>query len=270
MRRLVGLCSILVMAAVACDHKDAKKDEPVTLAASASALAPSTPTPTAKSVKFAIDRQGKTAIGITAPEEEIKAATDASSGNLDVDLHDLAQTRGEIKIDLKTLSTHTFHDDRDSSQTNHARTWLEVNDVSPAETREKYRWVVFAIRSIDALSASDASKVAATPAKDGGDDVRTVTLTAHGDFLLHGREVKGKMCTLEVKFHYPAGAAPDSTPTGIDIHSKTPLRVQLAEHDVKPRDSVGKLAQEAFKLLGTKVGETADVTVDLHATPSAG
>ena len=49
--------------------------------------------------------------------------------------------------------------------------------------RERNRWVHFAIRSIDGLSATDLSKVA--PTKVGGDDVRTVTLVAHGDIELH-------------------------------------------------------------------------------------
>jgi hypothetical protein len=37
---------------------------------------------------------------------------------------------------------------------------------------------------------------------------------------------------------------------------------------VKPRDGFGKLAQASFSLLGTKVAETADVTLDLSATPA--
>jgi hypothetical protein len=91
-----------------------------------------------------------------------------------------------------------------------------------------------------------------------------VTLNAHGDFLLHGHKVD-KTEALEIRFHYPAGAPADAKPTSIDVSTKTPLHVTLAEHEIKPRDNVGSIAENAFKLLGTKVAETADVTLDLHA-----
>lgn len=64
-----------------------------------------------------------------APKEHIEAGTDAASGTIDVDLMNLANTRGEIKADLLSLNTATFDDPaKDKSQTTHARTWLEVAD----------------------------------------------------------------------------------------------------------------------------------------------
>ena len=130
--------------------------------------------------------------------------------------------------------------------------------------REQERWVVYAIRSIDGLSAPDITKV--TPTKDGTDDVRTVSLTSHGEFLLHGHKI-AKDAALEAAFHYPAGAAADSKPTRIDVKTKAPLHITLAEHEVKPRDPVGKLAQGSFSLLGTKVAEVADVSFEVRCIP---
>src|SRR5262249_2892865 len=145
------------------------------------------------------------------------------------------------KVDLTTLSTHTFHNDDDLSQTKHARTWLEVGDAASAEDREKNRWVVYAIRAIDAVAPSaDVTKIA--PTKQGADDVRVVTLTAKGDLLLHGHKVENREAQLEARLHYPSGAPADSKPTSIEIKSKAPLRITLAEHDVKPRDTFGKIA----------------------------
>src|SRR5215472_4996916 len=200
-----------------------------------------------------------------APKEHIKADTSAAAGALEIDLANLAGSRGEVKIDLSTLKTHTFGNDSDTTQTKHALTWLEVGGDAPQEAHEPNRWAVYAIRSVDGLSASDITKVAA--AKEGSDDVRTVTLTAHGEFLLHGHKVPNKDAALEAKFHYPSGSPADSKPIRIEITSKSPLHVVLADHDVKPRDNVGKIAQSAFGLLGTKVAETADVSIDLTATP---
>jgi hypothetical protein len=176
----------------------------------------------------------------------------------------LANSRGEVRADLETLKTHTFGDTKDEKQTEHALTWLEVGPQAPANVKGSNRWATFAIRSIDGLSATDLTKV--VPEKSGDGDVRTVTLIAHGDFLLHGHKA-AKDAGLEVTFHYPSGAPPGSKPTGIDIHSKTPVHVVLADHEVKPRDNLGALAQNALGLLGTKVAETADVTLDLHASP---
>jgi hypothetical protein len=254
----VGLC--------ACDDKKA-----TAVAPAASSLAPSTPAPTTnKTLKFTIDPKSTTAIDMPAPKEHIKAGTDAASGTIEVDLMNLANTRGEIKADLLTLSTKTFDDAaKDKSQTTHARTWLEVADGEEGKlddsVKNANRWAVYAIRSIDNLSATDLTKVA--PTKDGGGEVRTVTATTHGEFLLHGHKVD-RDADVEVAFHYAPGAPADK-PTSLTVKSKKPFRATLADYDVKPRDGFGKLAKGAFNLIGTKVAEVADVSLDLRATPQS-
>ena len=246
-----------------CDDK-----KPQSLAPAASSLAPSTVAPSARSMKFAIDAKSTTSIDMPAPKEHIKAGTDAATGTLDVDVMNLAQTRGEIKADLTTLTTKTFGDaEKDKSQTGHARTWLEVADGEegklPDDVKAANRYAVYAIRSVDGLSATDLTKVVAT--KDGEDEVRTVTATTHGEFLIHGHKVD-RDADVEVTFRYPPGAAPDK-PKVMTIKSKKPLRATLAEHDVRPRDGFGKIAKGAFNLLGTKVAEVADISLDIRATP---
>jgi hypothetical protein len=245
-----------------CDDKKAQNVAPA-----ASSLAPSTPPPsTSKTVKFTIDPKSSTSIDMPAPKEHIKAGTEAAGGTLDVDVMNLANTRGEVKADLLTLSTKTFGDDaKDKTQTNHARTWLEVADGEegklPDDVKSANRWAVYAIRSVDNLSASDLTKV--TPSKDGADEVRTVTATTHGEFLIHGHKVD-RDADVEVQFRYAPGSTPDK-PKSLTIKSKKPVRATLADHDVKPRDGFGKIAKGAFNLLGTKVAEVADITLDLRA-----
>jgi hypothetical protein len=261
-----ALAIVLVgLGLVACDDKKAQN-----LAPAASSLAPSTVAPSAKTKKFAIDAKSTTSIDMPAPKEHIKAGTDGATGTLDVDFANLAQTRGEVKADLTTLSTKTFGDaDKDKTQTGHARTWLEVADGEegklPDDVKTANKYAVYAIRSIDNLSAPDLTKVAAT--KDGADEVRTVTATTHGDFLIHGHKVE-RDADVEVAFHYAPGSAADK-PTFLTIKSKKPLRATLSEHDVKPRDGFGKIAKGAFNLLGTKVAEVADITLDLRAKPQS-
>ncbi len=221
-----------------------------------------------KAIDFTIDPASKTTIDMPAPKEQIKGDTTAAKGTLHVDIGDLSKTRGDVFIDLNTLTTHTFGDaDKDSTQTKHAHTWLQIDDmVKEADVRERNRWVHFAIRSIDGLSATDITKVA--PTKVDGDDVRTVTLTAHGEVEAHSIPSKSlRDAPLEVRVHVPAGSPPDTKPTRLEVVSKAPFTIVLADHDIKPRDAEGIVAQKAFGLLGTKVADVANVSVNLAAKP---
>lgn len=253
----VAVAIPLVSLAMSC-----KKETPVALAESASALSAALPPATAKIVAYDVDPASKTSIDMPGVKEHITADTTAAAGHVDVDLMNLANSRGEVKVDLTTLSTHTFKDDRDASQSNHARNWLQVGDVATADEKKANQYAVFALQSLAGISSADVSKVA--PAKEGAEDIRTITATVHGDFLVHGHKA-AKDVPVEVKFHYPSGAAADSKPTKIDIKSTSPLKVTLKEHDVHPRDAVGKLADWTTSLV-SKVAENADVTLDLHAT----
>lgn len=174
-------------------------------------------------------------------------------------------------MDLSTLTTNTFTgkdaESNNAAQTAHARTWLEVADGADGKLDEKVksanRYAIYAIRSVEGASATDLTKVA--PTKDGADDVRSVHLTTKGELLIHGHKVD---CDGEVDlaFRYDAGAPADK-PKALVVKTAKPLRVVLAEHDVKPRDSFGKLAKESFHLLGTKVAENADISLELRARP---
>ena len=247
-----------------------KKDDPKALAPAASSLAPSVAAPTSMVVKLKIDAKGSAKIEMPAPKEQIKAQTSVAAGHLDVDLMDLTQTRGEVKVDLTSLKTSTFGDvSKDGTQTMHALTWLEVGDAEkgklPDDVKAQNKYAVFAIRSIDGVAEKNLSKVAAVT--EGGTDVRSVALVAHGELLLHGRKVN-KDVPLTVKISHVAGASATDKPKSIAIVTKEPLKVTLAEHEVRPRDDVGKIAKAAFSLIGTKVAETASISLDFVALPA--
>jgi hypothetical protein len=238
-----------------------KKADAVELAPAASALAASAPAGEAVVWHYAVDSKSTAHVDLPGLKEHIQGDTTAAAGKLDVVARDLAQSRGLVRIDLSTFLTRTFGNDDDATQTRHARTWLEV-EVGD-KINEEMRWAELAIRSIDNLSANDVTKVAAI--KDGQDDVRSVSMAVHGDLLVHGHKVY-KDDMVDVSFRYPAGAPGDSKPERIEIKSKQPLQVVLKEHDVRPRDPAGQVLAWTTKLLA-KVAETADVTVDVSATP---
>lgn len=259
----VVVVALSLLGAVGCGDKKA-----VPTAPAASSLAPSTPAASAKATRFTVDVKSTTSIDMPAPNEHIKAGTDAATGALDVDLKNLAETRGEVNADLTTLATKTFADaDKNKAQTAHARTWLEVADGEsgklPDDVKAANRYATYAIRSVVNLSEVDLTKVPAT--KDGADEVRSVTATTKGELLIHGHKVD-RDAEVTIAFRYAPGASADK-PKGMTITTRKPLRVVLAEHDVKPRDGFGKLAKGAFTLLGTKVADTADISLEIRAAP---
>lgn len=256
--RPLRLAPLALLAVVSCT----KKDDAASIAPAASSLAASMAAPSASTWHFKIDPKSTTHVDMPGLKEHIKGDTTAADGTLDVVAKDLSQSRGAVRIDLTTFSTSTFGNSDDATQTEHARTWLEV--VVDGKTNDSMRWATYAIRSIDGLSATDLSKVA--PTKDGADDVRTVTMTVHGDMLVHGHRIQ-KDGAVEVSFRYPPGAAADSKPSRIGIKTKQPIRVVLKEVDVQPRDTVGALTAWTTRLV-SKVAEFADVSVDIGATPA--
>lgn len=261
---LVGLA----LAAVGCDEKKPQLPPAAATPVPASAASSAAPPPVAGATKFGVDPGGKTNLVLTAPIETIKAATTAAGGALDLDLANLPASRGQVKVDLTTLTMSTFAEPaKNALQTTHARTWLEVADAESGPLDEKVkqanRWAVYDIRGVENASATDLAKVA--PSKDGADDVRTVTLTTKGELLVHGAKVD-RDADVKLDFRYDPGA-PASKPREVSITTRKPFRVVLAEHDVKPRDDFGKIKKKAFELLGTKVADAAEISLDLRAKP---
>ncbi|MDB4994306.1 MAG: hypothetical protein JWM74_1738 [Myxococcaceae bacterium] len=260
---LAGLAGVAALASVPACSKKSDAPAPTT---SASALAVSQPPGTAMVVKYDIVKDSKASLVGPAPVQTLKAETSAMEGSLDVDLMNLMNTRGVVKVDLLTLATKTFDSKaEDEKQTKDASGWLEVGPAVTPEMREKNRWADFAIRSIEDASVSNVTKVPAV--REGADDVRSVVVKAKGDLLLHQLVAKDKPVTLDVKFHYPPGAAADSKPTSIVITTKEPFKIPIKDHDVKPRDAAGAIARSAFGLIGTKVAEVLDITFVIKAVP---
>jgi hypothetical protein len=239
-------------------HESAKR------APIANSLSASIPSPTRLVWHYAIEASGAVHVEMQGVKERIMGDATGATGTIDLVPNDLTQSRGQVRVDLSTFSTHTFGNRLyDTLQTRNARAWLEVQAGEPAH--EGMRWADFAIRGIETANARDLTAVALT--HDGTDLLRTCTMTVHGDLLVHGHEVP-KDAVVDVAFRYPAGSASDSEPMRITVRSKRPMAVRLEEHDVRPRDAAGQLLEWTTALLSS-VAETANVTVDLDATPTS-
>jgi hypothetical protein len=243
------------LALVGCDDKPA-----ATLAPTATALAPAQPA-AATAQAFAIDKgSSKVEFMMDAPQEKIRGrVAGGTEGTLNVDPSDLMKTTGVIAADLTGLEIFqtVMKDDKPAEETKndlqnkHARTWLEIGDDAPEADRKKNARVEFSILKIDKASATDVTKMT------GAD--RKVTLTAEGEFLLHGHKAP-KTVELEATFHYDGDKL-----ASVAVKSTKPFGVNLGEHDVKPREAFGKLAAKTLDLLAPKVAKEALVSVDFTA-----
>jgi polyisoprenoid-binding protein YceI len=248
---LLGVISLATMG-TACSKEEpsaARTAPPAASAAPATAAAP----PAAGRRRFEV-ATGTATFLIDAPLEKIKGRSTKVRGTLDVDPTDLKTGKGQIDVDLDDLKTETFGDaEKDTSQSGHAKNWLEIGSDVEAKRREENRWVRFTIKAID---DANPTKLAAAEAKDGQ---RSVTVQATGDLWLHGVASSKKVnvaLTLD---------GPPEAPTSVRIVTSQPLKVSLKEHDVKPRDLAGKFLSGALEKIGQKIDDTVQISLDLTA-----
>jgi hypothetical protein len=251
----IALFSPVLVLLLACGDK-----EPVQLAASATASALQSSAPlTAAAVELKVQKAGTVNFIMEAPIEKIFGKVPESlSGNLFVDLTDLTKTTGNVAVDLSTLDlvqrkrpdekSEYGEERREEEQNEHARQWLEIDEKVAEEARNNNKRIEFRITSIKEASKKDVSK-------ETGDV--NVTVVAEGDFLLHQR-VSKKSVELEVTITVEAGK-----PKSVKLKTKKPFAVSLPEHDVGPRDNVGKVLTE----LAPKVGKDAMIELDVQLAP---
>jgi len=244
--------------------RDAAPEKPVTLAPTATALAPAKAA-TLDAKKFSIDTpSSKVDFLMEAPQEKIVGhVPGASTGTLQIDFMDVTKTTGLIQVDISGLELYQAKADKDGklgpeakvdAQNKHARTWLEISEDAPADKRKENAVVQFSIKSITTKGEKDLTKLAGAE--------RKVTLEVTGDFLLHGHKTE-KVTELEATFKLDG-----DKPVSVTIKTVKPFSVNLAEHDVKPRDAFGKLALKTLENLSPKVAKDAMVSLDVTAKPT--
>lgn len=243
---------VFLLSITACEEKN-EAPPPARVAPPEQAAAPAE---SAKAQTFAVAEKGSATFLIDAPLEKIKGEALKFRGRIDVNPAQLSEARGQVEVDLTTLSTHTFDDkDKNAKQTEHARNWLELGGDVPEKERGENQWVRFTITSVTATPGS----LGDTQVVDGK---RRVEVSAQGDFWLHGVTSK-KTAKLALLFSGDA-----TSPGEVTVQTLEPLRVSLKEHDVKPRDLAGKFLQGALEQVGEKIVDEVQLTLEFKATPS--
>lgn len=247
----------LTLALNACESKPA-----VALAPSSSALT-AAEKPTATALSLEVESAGSVASFVmNAPVEKIHGeAKGAVQGELFVDPTDITKTTGLVKVDLEKLELFQQKREDDKSefgerkkndmQNKHARTWLEISEDAPAQERSANRFAELKIEKIVTASPSDLTKLS------GGE--RKIAATLEGELRLHQRKVR-KTVKVEATFRFAGERL-----SGVSVKTTEPMVVGLEEHDVRPRELFGKLAQKTLSDLGQKVAKEAPIELQFSA-----
>lgn len=181
---------------------------------------------------------------------EVKGIVKAFSGDLAIDLHDLARTRGTIAVDLMKLELHSRGDEpRDLDETARAREFLASR---PPGSNDPRRLAIFSIASIE----TSEDDVSALPGNN-----RKVMLQATGNLEMLGVSQKAQL-GLRSNFIYV-----DERLSRVTFRSEDPLTIDLATYESSPRDP--KTDEFVHGVLGREPsdGRTVGVTVDFAAKP---
>jgi hypothetical protein len=261
--RLTPLALLIIAAGAGCSENDAKPTSAaVTIAPTATALAPVKPASMAAKKLVVDPATSKVDFLMDAPKEKIHGrVAGTTTGDISVDFMDLTKTTGLVTVDISGIEIFQTKADKDGKfvgeekkdekQNEHARNWLEISKDTAEDARKKNAMVQFSIRSIEVTGEKDLSKMTGAE--------RKVTLKATGDFLLHGHKSE-KTAELEATFHFEG-----DKPTSVTVKSVKPFAVDLAENEVKPRDAVGKLLLKGLDALAPKVAKEALVSFEYTA-----
>ena len=270
-RNLTASASLVaLMALMGCD------DSPgAPLAPSATTLTDSKPK-AAQAVSFQIETTGaKVDFTMDAPNEKIRGrADDATRGTIEVDPSDLSKTTAHLYVSIMGLELYqrpigddgTFQEEKkEPLQNEHARNWLEIGPCDDADDQAKCEKEKKLNENVElVLTKVEASPNDITAVKSGE---AKVTATVTGKFLLHQHETE-KSAKLELRFEMKDGA-----PVGLHVKTLEPFAVGLAEHDVRPRTTFGKLAKKSLDVLVSedkKVAAEAEVSVAFAANLAQG
>jgi hypothetical protein len=232
--------------------------------------------------KYRVGERCEAKLELRAKEATPRGRLRVCRGELDLNLTDLADSRGTLAIDVASVEMAGDGDGgRSDERTQEAQNWLDVGASRPEAEREKHRWATFTLTGAkDASSATahagrrekvvrEPEEAEALPEEDGGGseekrERRSVSLTARGQLVLHRVRVELEV-PVRVTFEYGGAAAPEALPARVEVSTRRPVVISLATHDIKPRDASGVFQAQGMKLLGKQVGRDARVTLSATA-----
>jgi YceI-like protein len=249
----------------------AKKEAPAELAPVSSASLEAPKAVTAAGATLVVDAPSSSVkFLMDSPLEKIDGdAPGAASGELSVELDDLAKSSGLVKVDLDKLSLYQqkrpsgngAYEERTKNplQNKHARDWLELVPHEGEVTAEQVAQNRTAEFRIEKLTPSAQGPSALAGAE------RKITADVAGTLRLHGRQLP--MTTkVELTFRYEGDKL-----VSLGVKNTEPFAIDLEKFEIHPRDGAGKLVKSITETIATtlkgKVKSEAPVFVELTAKP---
>jgi polyisoprenoid-binding protein YceI len=151
------------------------------------------------------------------------------SGEIEVALGALAQSRGQVQVDLSSLEL----DNADSADwLARARSALDIADAGASP-----KLASFEITALDSVSPEALEPVRASDA--GAPSTRRARAVVEGNLLLNGFRVL-KREPLEAEFGF---ASDPAVPATLSIRSRAPLVISLETHEIHSREPTPNNAQ---------------------------
>ena len=142
--------------------------------------------------------------------------------------------------------------------------WFEIGPDVDAKAREKNRWAVFDIKKI--IKADPADLKAAKPFTDEIGTGYFFNITAEGPLTVHGVK-SNKTVELAVSLWdvNPAGKRYKHAQRVLLMRTVKPIEISMKAHDVKPRDTTGQFLSKALSVVGLKISDEVQISLDLRA-----
>jgi hypothetical protein len=249
---LLAALAALGALALACRKEEPpkpKRTEPWPAPAHSGSAAPQAAT--SAPVRYAIASESRVSFELPAREAKPKGAARLVRGEITLYPAELARTSAVVEVDLGSIVIDSEDGtSQDKLNTERALSWLNIGSSRPEAERERLRWAKFELTSLEDLWSSSVQAGKRMP------------VTAAGRLSLNGFRVPARAA---LEFFASDESDGSGAPRELSIRTRQPFVVSLSSHDIQPRDSHGVLLAQELKLLGTRVGDKARVTLELKA-----
>jgi polyisoprenoid-binding protein YceI len=183
-------------------------------------------------------------------------------GSLDLDLSALDKSHAEFRVDLGSLELDAA-DAGPSDRRDEALNWMGLGQSVSAAQREHLARATFKLEHLEGDGGKRFSDLRRTRGEKAGE--RRVHVTARGQLALLGVRAPTNV-SLEVEFE----AADDdkSPPERLIVRTQKPITLPLSTFGIEPRDARGTLLARELTRLGSEVGKSARVTLELTLVQS--
>ena len=185
-----------------------------------------------------------------------------TQGRLQLDLADLAASRGQLTFDLATLQidrTEARDGTSAAELTQRSHAWLEVAPKENVRLQPQLRYAHFSIHGVGGASAQSAAEGRVVKALPGQLGARRVELRVTGELELHGFRIPYTAPVIAT-FHWVGSAPPAGAPDQVELSFPEGVSIDLLAHGIVPRDARGDVLADALAELRKPRAHFAQVT----------